>query len=244
MRFVRGTIPGFEGERDIAVIEGDSHLGTWTEENRRLDNEHLLLDKLAKHIGPDSVVYDLGANIGDHTSYFAALRPKAVVAWEAYQDAFDCLLYNMAPYRALTNLTLFAHPVGNGEDVELTVPITTDHENKGTRSVRAATGLRFVQTHRIDDLVESGEILPPTFMKIDIEGWEVHALSGAWKTVQKYKPVILCEVGRHLLDKAGNTPEQLRALFVSLGYALTDCDGGPWLIDDPRPGFDALAIPT
>lgn len=242
MRFVKGTIPGFEGERDIAVIEGDANLGAWTEQNRRLDNERGLLKKLERYIGRDSVVYDLGANIGDHTSYFAALRPRSVVAWEAYPDAYDCLAYNMQPYEDLTKLVLFQHPVGNGEEVELTKPITVELENKGARTVRPPTGEKqSLKSHRIDDLVAAGAIEPPTFMKLDIEGWECKALRGAWETVKKHMPTMLCEVGRHLLVNAGDSPEELYAMLTGIGYSVRDSDGGPWVPSDTRLGFDIIA---
>jgi hypothetical protein len=118
------------------------------------------------------------------------------------------------------------------------------YENKGARPVRVGKESDFLlQTERIDDLVERREILPPTFMKLDIEGWEIKAIRGGWETIKRHRPVMLCEVGRHLLEAAGHSAEELHATLTELGYVMHDTEDRPWLPDDPRSGFDIVAVP-
>lgn len=235
MKLVRGTIPGLEGERDIAVLEGDTHIGHWIETSGRLDHDQNTLPKLAKFIDRESVIYDLGALYGDHTAFYASLKPRAVVAFEPYRDAFECLCHNLSGIQGVAMCNV---AVGNGEVIQT----SGDAPNKGSRYVIRAPDGGIEVSRRIDDMV--GYFLPPTFMKIDVEGWEVKVLAGAERTLKRCHPVIVCEVNRGALERAGNTPEELHALLHGLGYDLTELQKGkPWEPNDPRPMFDAVAVP-
>ena len=45
-----------------------------------------------------------------------------------------------------------------------------------------------------DDLVEAGEIAPPSIIKIDVEGAEADVIRGALGTLRRYRPALLVEV--------------------------------------------------
>lgn len=241
MKFVRGALPGLPGLHDIAVIEGDDHIGKWVEERGRLDHD-ASLPYIAEFIAPESVVYDVGANIGDHAAYYASLRPRAVVAFEAYQDAFACLTRNMASYRESVSVALFWAAVGAGEWVEC-----ADAEaNKGARRVVVSGAPRLaIPTLTLDQLPwTDNPPLPPTLIKLDIEGWEVKALRGAACTLHEHRPIIVCEVNRGALEAAGDSPEALHALLTSHGYEMREIfSNETWLPGDERPQFDVVARP-
>jgi FkbM family methyltransferase len=48
-----------------------------------------------------------------------------------------------------------------------------------------------VRTIRLDDLVRSGELMLPTFIKIDVEGHGHRALAGMQATVESARPIVL-----------------------------------------------------
>jgi FkbM family methyltransferase len=230
IRTVRGTLPGLEGERDIYVLEGDTHISKWVEEARRLDHDQSTLPAIGKLIGPESVVYDLGAFIGDHTAFYAS-KTKRVVCFEAMWDAFDCLRKNTAHY---SNVECWFGAIGDGslcEDVDVV------EMNKGARWVApSASGLR---SDTIDDSLL--QMPPPTLIKLDIEGWEVRALRGAARTIREHHPIIVCEVNRDALVRAGTSPEELHALLLSYGYEMTDLfTGEGWFPEDHRLQFDVV----
>jgi FkbM family methyltransferase len=57
-----------------------------------------------------------------------------------------------------------------------------------------------------------------TFVKIDVEGFEVNALRGLRETLSKYQPVVATEAIAEWLERAGASIEVLAELMVGLGY--------------------------
>jgi FkbM family methyltransferase len=235
IRYVRGTLPSIEGERDIAVLDGDPCASSWVEETRRLDHDQNMLPLVGEFIRPDSVVYDVGAYIGDHTAYYAS-RAALVVAFEPMPDAFEALEFNTKLYR---NVLMFNCPLGNGERVAI------DHEDISTEK---NFGARFLAkredgaaTIRLDDIGTS-VLHPPSLLKLDVEGWEVNVLRGAEVTIKKHKPVIVCEVNRGALFRVGTSPAELHGILKAHGYTLRDLGTKKeWKPDDEREQFDVIA---
>lgn len=235
VRYVRGTLPGIEGERDIAVLDGDPCASFWVEEARRLDHDQNMLPLVGEFIKPDSVVYDVGAYIGDHTAYYAS-RAALVVAFEPMPDAFEALEFNTKLYR---NVLRFNCPLGNGERVAIDHDDISTEKNFGARFLtKREDG---IGVPRLDNLsVVLG--FPPYLLKLDVEGWEVNVLRGAEVTIKKHKPVIVCEVNRGALFRAGTSPAELHGILKAHGYTLRDLDTKKeWRHDDEREQFDVVA---
>lgn len=72
-----------------------------------------------------------------------------------------------------------------------------------------------VQLLQLDDLVAKGEIRPPTFIKIDVEGHAHKAMGGARKTLESAKPVIIAAFHSDLESNG------VRAILDPLGYSAT-----------------------
>jgi len=60
---------------------------------------------------------------------------------------------------------------------------------------QAGSGVLEVRTYRLDDLVGAGEIRPPRFVKVDVEGHGHHALAGMKATLGAHRPILI--VGFH-----------------------------------------------
>jgi hypothetical protein len=56
------------------------------------------------------------------------------------------------------------------------------------------------------------------FVKIDVEGFEVHVLRGAKHVIARDQPLILTEVVERHLKSAGESPESLSELLGNAGY--------------------------
>jgi FkbM family methyltransferase len=75
-------------------------------------------------------------------------------------------------------------------------------------------------------VVTLDEIIPPdekiTFIKIDIEGGEFHAIKGGIQTIRRCRPVVVFEAGRKSTGQYGVKPEDLyRLMDETLGYELS-----------------------
>jgi hypothetical protein len=60
-------------------------------------------------------------------------------------------------------------------------------------------------------------LAPPHLIKIDVEGAELEVLSGQRETLERIRPIIICEVG------APNT-DGVTELLRAAGYELLDAD--------------------
>lgn len=243
IRYVPGTIPGLEGIQQIAIIDGDTHIGKWVEESGRLDHDQSALPRIGALIKPGDVVYDVGAFIGDHTAYYAS-KAARVVAIEPQLDAYSCLQKNC---EGLANVDLFCFVVSDwNEPVECSSDMN-DYKadgNLGARFVSAPKGCSYRFASTIDSLVkEDRPEFPPSIVKLDIEGWEVRALRGARETIARHYPIIVCEVNAGALLRAGTSPAELHALLTSYGYRMRDMfTEEPWLAGDDRPQFDVVCF--
>lgn len=86
---------------------------------------------------------------------------------------------------------------------------------KGTgRGRLASRGDIAVKTVTLDDLVRSGQLPPPTLIKMDIEGAELAALHGARALLRRYRPQLLLSVHGLAMDR------DCRTLLHELGYQL------------------------
>jgi FkbM family methyltransferase len=228
IRYVRGALPGLPGEHDIAVLDGDTHIGRWVEESGRLDHDQNSLPRIAPLFGPAAEVWDVGAFVGDHSAFYAATAYR-VLAIEAAPDAFACLMHNMRPY---PRATCVQAAIGDGEPAARAGGFV---ENYGARYLLPGVG--GVPSRKLDEFPGF-----PTLIKLDIEGWEVRALRGAERTIRDHHPIIVCEVNRGALVRAGTSPEELHALLSSYGYEMrdlfTDEAWQPW---DGREQFDVVA---
>ena len=203
----------------VAVVDGDTHHAKWIEEAGRLDHDQWLLERIRPYIKEGDTVLDVGANIGTHTiAYLNWVGGKGrVLAFEANWDAVDCLYHN-CPLA-----DIIACAIG---DVDGEYAATIKNPNVGaTHVVRVArseitadydtgplTGLWTL------DRIAASRQAAPAFIKMDIEGFEVAALKGAVKTIKEHKPIMLIEVNRGALVRAGTSVDELYDLVSKYGY--------------------------
>lgn len=162
-----------------------------------------LLDLL---VTPESVVYDIGANIGYHTVALAN-KCQEVHSFEANSDTFEVLEKNCA---SLDNVFLYNCALSNNNGttkvdcLDLSSPgnfgeVHVSSKNESTQEV-----LCFC--------LDSLNLPPPAVIKIDVEGHELAVLEGAWITICKYRPAVFYE-NMHNPDFP-----KIYEKFASIGY--------------------------
>jgi FkbM family methyltransferase len=185
------------------VLRHDSHLSRWVEQAKRLDHDQPVLQKLLPYIKEGSLVYDLGAAIGDHTIfYLGAVGPRGtVVAYEPHPTQYECLRRNCPQALCLP------YAVGEIED-----EVWLFHEPDvvaGSRLIDPARQWPMSRHRRvvIDNTTLAG---PVSLMKIDIEGSEVGALRGATETILRHRPTIWIEINPTALERQNSSTGELR----------------------------------
>lgn len=171
------VVPILSGElRGARWITGASThgcwLGTYERHTQRLFREH---------VRPGSVVYDVGANAGFFTLLASRLAGK-----DGRVVAFEPLPQNLEVLREHVRL----NDAGNVAILPLAVAA---HEGRARFHSRASPSMGSlaqdgeleVPAESLDRLVASGQLPPPDFIKMDIEGGEAGALAGARDVLQR-----------------------------------------------------------
>jgi FkbM family methyltransferase len=142
--------------------------------------ERPMLDEIAQYI-EGKVVVDLGANIGNHTVYFAQLA-KDVIAIEPHPANFAVLQKNADEY---SNIIL--HNVACTSSL-CRMGIETQLGNMGHIHVSRNDGGEIVGMP-LDSITAYAD-----FVKLDIEEHELEALQGAKALLEKCRPVLWIEI--------------------------------------------------
>ncbi len=190
-----------------------------------------LLERL---IAVDGTVIDVGAHAGQFTKIFARIaRNGQVYAFEPASYARS-ILQTVRTVKRLNNVTVL--PVGLGHaagHVELRIPLKksgslgfgssylkSDHASVvEPRDIVSET----IEITTLDDFAKAHRLARLSFIKADIEGWELHMLQGAASVLRRYRPVLMLEVNGTALRRAGHTKEQL---FAFLGDNTSRRIGG------------------
>lgn len=219
----------------VATVDGDTHIAEWVRQQRTLNIARGMLDPLRQYLPEGGCVVDAGANIGDHSYYYAKAVGESgkVIAFEPNPDAYECLRYNMLKNRL--DSTVEIHMIGLSDSHGFTT--LHDEKNVGASWMHRdpVEGGKEV----IFDTLDAMRLSSLHFFKLDIEGWELRALHGAKKTIEKFRPVLLMEVNAGALERAGTSRDELLGLVESLGYVWRIHGGG--VRTDPQ--FDIFCRP-
>ena len=154
----------------------------------------------------NSVCLDIGANIGNHTLYFAQFFNK-VYSFEPHPEIFELLKFNV---RKSKNVKVFQFGLSNKNDEMI---ITTDQDTSyGSSLLRNKTNLKSeketdtfnVQVKKFDDFFNStNEDNNISFVKLDVENHEFKVLQGMGKTLKQNSPIICFEQHLNQFDYFG-----------------------------------------
>lgn len=184
-----------------------------------------------KHIAPDMIVYDVGANRGQMTLFFAALTGPSgrVFTFEPVKVLSAVIEKNLA-LNGITNVNVqhvaladfagssrFSFSQGRSTQGCLLAGDALDCQPTTSEAID-------VDVECLDGLTERGLPLPD-LIKIDVEGTAAAVLRGAMKTIEKASPSIYIDL--HGLEEQ----RAVRSLQQDFGYCVQTLDGVP--IADP-----------
>ncbi|MBM3969577.1 MAG: FkbM family methyltransferase [Planctomycetes bacterium] len=149
-------------------------------------------------IHPGSVVFDVGAHVGYYTVLSSVLAGPSgqVIAFEPLPANLKYLRRHLQ-LNACGNVRVLTNCVGEGSS---TARFDDSH---GTGVGHLATAGRLeVQVRSLDEMVESGELPIPQFIKIDVEGAELLVLRGAEQLLRRHHPTLVLSTHSDDLDRA------------------------------------------
>ncbi len=148
----------------------------------------------------ETTVVDVGANIGNHSLYFAQ-RFGQVYAIEASPKTFELLSFNVR-HSGYSNITPIQRALGESSGKLM----FAEHLNEAGRSgvVDPTSKMSGALREQAEDIyeveVETGDsvlshrsMLPVSLIKIDVEGFERSVIKGLKSTIEQFHPMILIE---------------------------------------------------
>lgn len=175
-----------------------------------------------RHLKPGMNVVDIGANIG----YFSILS-ASIVGTAGHVLAVEPNPENARLLEISRRANGFQHleiAMMAAGDANGLLILNAGESNGTTASLSSNPDLlknaTLVPSIRLDNLIPRSRKID--FLKIDVEGAEKLALSGAMETLSSHRPIIVSEFSPLALPYfSGCTGEEYLGLLTGLGYALS-----------------------
>lgn len=176
----------------------------------------------------DSVIFDVGANIGSMALAFAQKATNGrVYAFEPTDYAYRKLVKNISlnpglRERITTVQTFIGRETAINHNMQAYSSWKIDKKKAGTHHVHGGSIMetKDIGVLSIDDFCSNNDIKKVDLIKIDTDGYEYQVLTGAEKTLIKHSPTVLFEIGIYILEESHVTFEQYLKFFDLTGYRL------------------------
>ena len=189
-----------------------AHFAVYTE------NDLPLLDFIKRRMEQlPGAFFDVGANMGILAASVARSMPeRSVYAFEPLPETLQRAAATFA-LNKLRNVTLVPCAVGD-ENGDLTFYAAPNHSDIASvyatpQRQEAESQAMTVECRTLDSLTIDGLIPPAGLIKMDVEGHEYKALTGAQKMLRRDKPALVFEYNYTLAPQAGWQPEDAAALL-------------------------------
>jgi len=145
-----------------------------------------ILEKIRRRLPSGSIICDIGANIGNHSLYFAICSgAEQVFAFEPLRTNFDILVRNIK-LNQLANVTAIQRPVG----------IANERGRIASYKLKNTGATSFVPDKDGDFVYMSLDELNLSrldLVKIDVEGRQEDAVRGSEETLRRLRPMVVVE---------------------------------------------------
>jgi FkbM family methyltransferase len=212
--------------------------------------EIFMLSYLKKYYRPNSNVIDIGGNVGTHTlllSEIISKNNKVHVFEPVYGDIIKknvienkienkVMIYNEAVGKVNKTITIDTYPRNcciNFGRFSLVSSINTNIMNELSNETKEKCKKIPKKVNIVT--LDSKNITNVSLLKIDVEGMELDVLEGAYKTIEREKPVIFMEIWKSKKNETLNTPI-MQKLLNTLKYKMVFIEEGYY-------GDDYLFLP-
>lgn len=155
----------------------------------------------------NSIAIDVGANIGNHSIYFAKYFSR-VFAFEANPRTYQILKINAT---LVNNIEVFNYGISNSNG-----PLILSSHPNDVNGSSITTRLDYypieIEGLTLDSIEGLNNV---SLLKIDVEGHEYQVIDGAKNLIRRFMPIILFEQHYSDFDDSGSSVVHL---LKSLGY--------------------------
>ena len=169
-----------------------------------------------RHLAGARTVLDIGANTGVYSLLALSANPSCrVVAWEPFPANYEKLARNVA-LNGLAGRAELRREAACESNVTSFLEPNENWTMHAISSAPSGSAIPVLST-TVDSVIPEG--LPVDLVKMDVEGREYEALSGATRMLAESQPAILIEI-----QPDCPTRSQTIALLEGLGYSITPVD--------------------
>lgn len=178
-------------------------------------------------------VVDVGANVGLYTSLAMHQIGKTgrLISIEPFQDSLRYLKQTIDENKKILSPSSYpeVHLIeAAASDKAGTAHLFINPINGGDNRLYADKSLvdtAVIQTERIDQMLKSLGVEEINYLKIDVQGYEFHALRGAQEILKRsQRTIILSEFWPEGLQQAGDQPIDYLFFLESLDFTLYQLD--------------------
>jgi len=222
-------VKGYGWTAKLVDLEG----GFWGEIYQRLYfnykrwTERDTLQFIKKITQPDSLVIDIGANIGFFTLETCKLPGRRIIAFEPEPKNYRNLLKNISKRgfeKIVSSHRIALSNTSGCGSLYLSTLAPTDHKITGDSRSNSID----VEFMRLDDFYNRNQFLfdrPISLIKIDVQGAELMVSEGMLTFLNAVNwPVLLVEYTPFYLGQAGVKCHEFLEFFLKLGYLFYNLD--------------------
>jgi FkbM family methyltransferase len=173
-----------------------------------------------KLVSRGNVILDVGANIGYYSVLFSRLvgNEGRVLCFEPTKYFGKVLKKNLEANN-IDNAEIFGFGLSNKHqqlEIQIGYSSATIHNPRIYPSETSET----IDLVPLDEFIEKNDLQTIDFVKVDIDGHEPLFFAGAWKTLDRYDPIILLEVSHLHYLEAGFTAWDFFDVLKNKGYRI------------------------
>jgi len=175
-------------------------------------------------IKTNSIIYDIGANVGVYSIYAAAIRDCRVWSFEPSFLNLELLFRNIQTNNLQDKITIVPLSLSNKSQIEDFYMQEGDniwggaHNSSGSNRSQDGTEMQKFKTSSqmalsLDDLVNIFSLPTPSHIKIDVDGLEDRVLQGGLKTFGNTKSILI-EIDAKNTDQN----REIQGVLSNLGF--------------------------
>ena len=162
----------------------------------------------------NSSCLDIGANIGNHSVFFANFFSN-IYSFEPYPDSYYLLKFNSKNFNNIKTFNFGASDVDENQYMYIATDTTMSRNTLFSDRVEPKKIEQIhpkkikVELKNLDNLLKENKVKKISFIKIDIEGYEYKALIGLKNTIINDSPIIVLEQWTDAFDEIKKTTKSI-----------------------------------